>query len=65
MMISIEGSVMSEFGRRLVPGTWAIGGIGPAGPQSASRLPCVSSVGRDTAYKDAKPVDQFFEVIPA
>ena len=56
---------MSEFGRKLGRGTWAIRDIGPTGQQSASRPLCVSSVGRDAAHKKAKAADESFEVVPA
>lgn len=64
-MVCTAGSVMSEFGRKLGRGTWAIRDIGPTGQQSASRPLCVSSVGRDAAHKKAKAADESCEVVPA
>ena len=44
---------------------WAIREAGLSGQQSASRPPCVRSVGRDTAYQDAEAIDQSIEPVPA
>lgn len=65
MMIGTAGSVMSESDRKLVRGMWAIREAGLSGQQSASRPPCVRSVGRDTAYQDPEAIDQSIEPVPA
>lgn len=65
MIIGTAGSAMSEFGRKLVRGMWAIGEVEPIDQQSPSRRPCVGSDGRDTRYGDAKVVDQSFAVVPS